>query len=254
MQSAFDLLPALRGERNLMVVADFDLTLVGHTDWPEEPRMTDKERGVIIGLFSRLYRVAVLTSRGLEKVTELSGLSPDSVIFAANNGLRIAGSGIDWSHPHVQRENIIRAIERVKGVLVAARDVKTLVEDKDLTFAVHWWPREPNLVRFNEDITGALDGLPVRVRPASVQANMEIEPNIPWNKGLGLLRLNALTGYRGMVVAAGDSAADDPLFEEVQRTGGYGIQVGERDGSKAYAFVENCHALYHFFRQLGSNT
>lgn len=246
MKSAFELLPTLQDPT--LLVCDYDLTLAPHTDWPREPFLTGAEQAVLAAVASRAT-LAILTSRGSDTVRRLSGLREETAVWCTNAGLCIQGPDIFWRHPETDSSTMRIACERIRTLFAAAGDVRTLVEDKDTTAAAYWWPREAHLDRFNAAISEALAGLPVRVRPAESEANMELMPPFSWDKGDGMRKLVELTGHRGTIVAFGDSLDDEPMFRVAQALGGVGILVGSRVDTCASAQLPDREALYQFLAQ-----
>src|SRR3989338_1650035 len=102
MQSTFDLLPALRGEK-VFVACDYDFTLREVAPTPAEATLTPERRELLQGLSGDRLQLAIVTGRSLESIQAVTGLDlPYWVVcggfhihFPGNNG----NDGLCWTHP-----------------------------------------------------------------------------------------------------------------------------------------------------------
>ena len=121
----------------IMLLLDYDGTLTPIVETPEKALIPAKTRHLLKQLSgSRRLKIAVISGRGLNNVKKMVGV--DGIIYAGNHGLEISGPKIKFKHPLSLRasytieklkESLCRKLSGIKGVLV---------EDKGLTFSVHY--------------------------------------------------------------------------------------------------------------------
>ena len=255
MQSTFDLLPALRGEK-VFVACDYDFTLREVAPTPAEATLTPERRELLQGLSGDRLQLAIVTGRSLESIQAVTGL--DLPYWVVCGGLHIHGrgnngnDGLCWTHP----QHSSAFIAAVRAVLeVGVRDIPSAwVENVGgMSVTVHWrqTPSEHHdrVARIVEETSARLG---FRLIMDRARFGAMVEQPIDWDKGSALRKLLEMIGWNGAVVALGDSAADDPMFQVANEYGGYGVRVGDRPSQCARAHLESPHDVFRFFQQFSS--
>jgi trehalose-phosphatase len=228
---ASDLL-ARCGDRHLLVLCDFDGTLVEFKTDPAAVWLPEHRRSLLRELMVRpRTTLGLVSGRRLEDVRARAGLGTD--LYAAGlHGLEIEGGGAVFVHP--QLENARTLVRGMTVSLAAAvqHHPGAFIEDKELSLAVHYRdvPTEAH-----EDIIAAFDLI---VRPAVESGRLrvmhgacvlELLPDIPWNKGDAVRWIaEHAAGRLGRVfpIYFGDDVTDEDALRAVAA---HGVAVASSD-------------------------
>ncbi len=222
--------------RALLVLADYDGTLVAIVRRPDQARLAARTRTLLQRL-SRLrnVRVGVVSGRALGELRRLVGIS--GLIYVGNHGSEIRGPGIRFMHKNAQRS--IRVLRRVARQLEAAlRSLKgTLVEPKRLSLSVHWrnvakHDLQPFRARVDKTMSPWIAAC--RVRVTHGKCVVEIKPPGDWGKGKAVAMLiRRYAGPHGTAMYLGDDRTDEDAFRAVNRHRGISVFVGKRPAATA---------------------
>jgi trehalose-phosphatase len=207
------------------VFLDYDGTLVPIRGRPELARLTVERRDELALLGKELF-VGIVSGRPLAQLRRMVGLP--GLVYVGNHGLEIWASGRTWVHPEAARakRKIARAVSAIKS---GACDFPGIfVENKGLTASVHF-RQVP--ARHHAPLRAIVADEVRRSRGDLVLSRgkkvFEIRPNIPWDKGRGVLEL--LRRPRGLraffPVYIGDDQTDEDAFRAL-RDRGMTIRVG----------------------------
>lgn len=247
---------AITEDRPVALLADFDGTLAGIADTPEEVVLPGELRAGLARLARRpRVLVAIVSGRALSDLRLRVGV--DGIVYAGNHGLEMAGPGWAWTHPGAERSREAvaacgrRLHQRLRSIPGA------WVEDKGLIAAVHV-RQTPH--QFKDAVRMAvqeeIDRLPagtLTVRPG--KQVLEICPDVAWNKGTAvqwLLRraFGEAWPQHAWVFYAGDDRTDEDAFAAL---GAHAVTVRVGPGASPTAAryrVESTEDVSRYLRLL----
>jgi len=221
--------------RPLVLLLDFDGTLVPIQDQPESVHLPGRTR-VLLARLARMSNtvVGIVSGRSLEDLRPRVGI--EEVVYVGNHGLEIAGCGWTWRHNQAQRARgviasiCVRLRRRLRGVPGA------WVEDKGLSASIHYRqtpsPRVDDVRRVVfEEVTHA-PGSTVKVRQG--KRVLDARPAVAWDKGAAIRWV--LTRNFGekwprevTVIYIGDDRTDEDAFVDLA-----GSAITVKVGSTSY--------------------
>ncbi len=209
---------ASRG-RHLLLLLDFDGTLVDFNSEPEAVFLSSERRQLLLDIHNRQdATVAIVSGRRLSDVRHRAALPADNY-HAGLHGLEIEGHGETFAHPDARSAtSIVR--ELVAGL---PRDLEglpgVLVEDKTWSVVLHFRAAAP------EDAEKIPAVLEKRVRRYLQSGQLrimhgacmiEVLPNTSWNKGKAVEwireRVAAASRLPLACVYVGDDVTDQDAF------------------------------------------
>jgi trehalose 6-phosphate phosphatase len=234
----------------LLVLLDFDGTLCEFQPSPDQVWLRRPRRDALQRLIA-MPRVTMgfVSGRRLSDLRERVGLTGD-MWFAGLHGLEIEGFGRHFVHDRVaEARGLMQVLGRALRQHVAHLP-GVLIEDKELSLAMHVRQAKPEDKReaeaaFHRMVTPRLEDRTLRLMPGSNVS--ELLPNIPWNKGNAAEWIrDAETRRRGAAPHAiylGDDVTDEDAFKIVGPEGS--IIVGPRP-SEVETRLENPAAVEAF--------
>jgi len=210
---------ALGTSPDLLVLLDYDGTLVGLRSRPELARLSARRRRLLeeLGMTAVL---ALVTGRAPAEARRLVGLP--SLAYIGNHGLEIAYGIRTWVHPEAEkaRSDLASALNRIRFRGVGLKGV--IVEDKGVTAGVHYRLLAPSDV-------GLLKGIvqeEIELRGGALRATfgkkvIEIRPNVDWDKGRGVLEFMRWLGPAAdrRLIYIGDDRTDEDAFRALRGIG-----------------------------------
>lgn len=248
-----------RAEKTLMLFLDYDGTLVPIVERPEKARPSPQAKRLLIQLSEMLEgRIAIISGRSLSDVRNCVGL--ENIIYSGNHGLEIEGPRLKFESPLSARYRIVlkqveaRLTERLSGVRGA------FVEDKGLSFALHYRlvrPKQVSSVKaiFHEITSPLIEKGEIKVRNG--KKVFEVNPPVLWDKGkvtLWLLARQQFTSKEKSIfpVYLGDDVTDEDAFRALGRRGAT-IRVGMFASSSARYYLKNPGEVMGFLERLCPN-
>ena len=203
----------------LLVLLDYDGTLVGLRDRPELARLSAKRRRLLEAL-GRTVVVAVVTGRGLAEIQGLVGIP--FLAYIGNHGLEIAYGNRIWVHPGAEkaRHILVSVLKRIRSRAAGLKGV--IVEDKGLTAGIHYRLFEPAGVgRLKEIVQEEINRRGVALRATFGKKVIEIRPGLDWDKGLGVLEFRRWLGPAAdrRLIYIGDDRTDEDAFRALRGIG-----------------------------------
>jgi trehalose-phosphatase len=202
---------------HLLLLADYDGTLTPIVADPDDARLPGAVRNHL-RLLTQNARVhlAVVSGRDVADLRERVGVS--EAIYAGCHGLDIEGPTLRFRHPEAEaQQDVLDAITRELS-LRAPTLPGMRVEAKRFGLAVHYRHVASDQVRRVEiELARALKqgGSRIRIFPGSKA--IEIQPQVAWSKGDGLLWVrDALARAVAAPITAlylGDDWTDERAFE-----------------------------------------
>ncbi|MDE3156139.1 MAG: trehalose-phosphatase [Acidobacteriota bacterium] len=217
--------------RRPAVFLDYDGTLTGIVDRPEDAHLSSPMRQTIAALASRCP-VAVISGRDRRDVAARVGLP--ELIYAGSHGFDIAGphgTEIQYEAGGGFTATIERAARELRYRLLGIDGV--IVESKRYSVAVHYRlvaPGDrPQLVQVVEEVLAAHPDL----RQTDGKMVFELRPALDWDKGRALewlLRALGLDGPDVVPIYLGDDSTDEDAFRALA---GRGIGILVADAPRA---------------------
>ena len=249
---ALSLRPA---ETRLLILTDFDGTLVELAEDPDSVELSSSRRDLIQCLARRPdVTLGVVSGRRLADVRMRVGAG-DGVYYAGLHGLEIEGPGIHFLHS--QTAHTCTLIKRLgRSLIDATMDLAGVhVENKELTVAMHVRRAAPAARQHAEKIFREIAGPYLKtgaLRLLCGAAVFELLPGVAWTKGDAVLRIKAEVERQSRraawLIYLGDDVTDEDAFSAVG-AGGMTIAVGDRPGTAAFR-LPNPDAVERFLRQL----
>ncbi len=249
---ALSLRPA---EARLLILTDFDGTLVELAEDPDSVELSSGRRDLIRRLARRPdLTLGVVSGRRLADLRLRVGAG-DGIYYAGLHGLEIEGPGIHFLHS--QTADTRTLIQRLGRSLVdATKDlVGVRVENKELTVAMHVRRAAPTAQQHAEEVFREIAGPHLKtgaMRLLCGAAVFELLPGIAWTKGDAVLRIKAEVERQyqraAWLIYLGDDVTDEDAFGAVG-AGGITIAVGYRPSTAAFRLPDP-DAVERFLRQL----
>jgi trehalose 6-phosphate phosphatase len=220
------------GTGPLLLGLDRDGTLVPLTDRPEDARV-DAELVELLRKITRLPAIllAIVSARSLAQLR--SDFGAVGCVLAGNYGMEIAFTdGSSTVQPVAQACR--PRLEQVRDELgwLSNTGIDAVLEDHGLSLCLHWQtvPADKRSLVHN-----AFDQLPGRFPDLNIRAlasSYEVLPALSWDKGKALETINAHLGKTSQEPRSfayfGDSQADEPAFEWVNKRHGQSVRVGSQ--------------------------
>ena len=218
----------LRNADRVLLLFDYDGTLAPIVEQPDAAALPPGVEELLSGLGSSdKYLAGIVTGRSLQDVATRVGLP--GLIYAGNHGMEIKGPGLDFVHEAAAKlasvqEPIAEALRRETGGIPG-----TIVEPKGLSLTLHYRMTPDDLVRRVEEAFAS--AVAPFVAAGSVKATtgkkvLEVRPNVEWDKGKAIAKLQATYPEATLTLYFGDDVTDEDGFRVVQDTGGIAVMVG----------------------------
>jgi trehalose 6-phosphate phosphatase len=246
MKELLELVPA---GAPLAVFLDYDGTLVAIRKRPELARLHPKRKALLARLGRRTL-VGLVSGRPLDELRHMIGIA--GMAYVGNHGMEIRINDRVWVHPPAARlaHRVARTTSVIRARAGGLRGV--LIENKGLTASVHYRrasPRHRGLLRaiVAEEV--------LRSRGALVLTQgkmvLEIRPNIPWDKGRGVLKLMSLAGCPRSCfpIYIGDDRTDEDAFRALAGRG-LTIHVGRLRRTQARSRLQSVAEVWPFLAAL----
>lgn len=249
---ALSLRPA---ETRLLILTDFDGTLVELAEDPDSIELSSGRRDLIRRLARRPdLTLGVVSGRRLADLRLRVGAG-DGLYYAGLHGLEIEGPGIHFLHS--QTGHTCALIQRLgRSLADATKDLAGVrIENKELTVAMHVRCAAPAARQRAEETFREIAGPSLKtgaLRLLCGAAVFELLPEVAWTKGDAVLRIKTEVErqYRraAWLIYLGDDVTDEDAFSAVG-AGGITIAVGDRPASAAFRLPDP-NAVERFLRQL----
>ncbi|MEM1289234.1 MAG: trehalose-phosphatase [Pseudomonadota bacterium] len=212
---------------------DFDGTLVGFADNPEEVAVPPRLGDWLSSLKQRTSgALAIVTGRQIASIDDF--LSPLILPVAGVHGLeKRLPDGRRMSQP-VPADAFGAIVDRMKAF--AARHEGLLVEDKGASAVLHF-RRRPELEAICQEAAHAALGPSSDFEVKPGHCIVEIKSALA-NKGTAVQDFMALAPFKGRrPIFVGDDVTDEDGFREVNKMGGMSIKVGHGDTLAKHRFA-----------------
>ncbi|MPS53108.1 trehalose-phosphatase [Alcaligenaceae bacterium SAGV3] len=210
---------------------DLDGTLAPIASGPETASVPSST----IALLRRLApatdgALAVVSGRTIETVDRL--LHPLRVPVAGLHGAQWRGPDGQVSAVPMDRERAARLLARLRAI--AAGHAGTRVEDKDISFAIHYRQAPGRESRIRREVAEAAAAFEPDYVLQFGKMVAEVRPRGA-DKGNAIERFMAIAPFSSRLpVMAGDDLTDEAAFATVARLGGVSIKIGGGDTSASW--------------------
>ncbi len=222
------MLSAYRGARRRLLLLDYDGTLVGYFDRPEDAAPPPELLRVLTSLVSvRENSVMVVSGRRRAELEQWFG-GLQGLWMAAEHGalLRPAGS-IQWEP--LRADHSRRWLERVRPVLqhFVERTPGSFIEEKEFSLVWHYRLSES---RFSDwlaqELVAMLEDMLAETELRAIRGRKIVEVRPGWlHKGAVAKRFVEICGPAEFQMAVGDDRTDEDLFEALE-TASWTVHVG----------------------------
>ena len=218
----------LRDQAQVLLLFDYDGTLTPIVEHPDDAVLPAPVKQLLSRLESSdKFLVGVVTGRSLSDILGRVGLP--ALIYAGNHGLEITGPGLEFVHEaaaalaSVQEEIGARLREAMAG------EPGVIVEPKGLSLTVHYRmasdSREQQINQaFSATVEPFVESGSVRITTG--KKVLEVRPNVEWDKGKAIAKLEETFTGASLTVFFGDDRTDEDGFRVVQDSGGIAVFVG----------------------------
>lgn len=240
------LLDEISSRPRVLIVLDFDGTLVPFRTRPHLAALGADERRMLRRLDSGRSRLAMMSGRSVADLRRQVGV-PD-IFYGGVFGLEIAGPGWRYIHPRA------RAMKKplaglVKSFELLFTDVDGVqIEDKGVGLSIHFRNVPPERrAEFFRRLAHARSAVPKGFRWQRGRACWEVMPRAFWDKGSASMLLWRRLG-RPYLLIIGDERYDEPMLR-VAHERGAGLRVG-RGTSAASRRLRDYNAVRRFLHGL----
>jgi trehalose 6-phosphate phosphatase len=237
---------AVRSGTRILILSDFDGTLIPHQDDPSQCRLPEEIRKLLGDLnLIRQVTTGIVSGRSLDDLRHVTGVI--GMILAGNHGFEIEGPGFSFQEPTAASQTT-KLSELLEGLAPQLSHFPGVwVESKALTATIHLRRAA------SRDWLAVADLLYDSVRQSHdffVRYDcraLEIRPRIDWHKGKAVEWLRHRlhkNGSDAQLVYFGDSTTDEDVFAMFRDQ--ITIKVGNDVSTKAnysLANVSRVHAL-----------
>ena len=232
----------LQNAGQVLLLFDYDGTLTPIVSRPELAELSS-ETAELLSVLSRQdkYILGIISGRSLADVRARVGIQ--EIIYAGNHGLEIQGPGLDFIHPEAGclKEGLDQIFQRLENELAGYPGV--VLEHKEYSLSLHYrltpseWVKEVEAV-FAAAAKPFVDSAQARV--TSGKKVLEVRPNLPWDKGKAITKIQATYRRASLTVFFGDDRTDEDGFAAVEFVGGISVFVGPpREPTKALYRVDS---------------
>lgn len=243
---AAKLLDEIAGRPRVLIVLDFDGTLVPMRARPHLARLGSDERATLRRLDRGRARLAMISGRSISDLRERVGVP--GILYGGVFGLEIAGPR--WRYVHPKARKMRRALTGLVGGLgkIFADVPGVLVEDKGVGLCVHYGNvPERRREEFSRRLGHARAAAPGGLRWRRGRLSWEVTPRTHWDKGDAAKMLWRRLG-RPHLLVIGDQRFDEPMLRAAHDRGA-GVRVG-RGSTEARHRLRGSNAVRRFLRGL----
>jgi trehalose-phosphatase len=222
------LVAVYRGGHRLLLLVDYDSTLVPIAPHPE-PAVLDRRSRRLLANLARLPRVSVgvISGRSLDDLEGMVGL--DEVYYAGVSGLELElAGGTRFRHPAATQAvvTISQVLERLEAIVADLPGA--WIENKQIGLTAHFRQLPVDLVpALRARVMHIVQEVSKPLRIVDGPMALEITPAGDCHKGRAVRAvLQCLGSVQATCLYAGDDANDADAFAEVAAGGGVCLGVG----------------------------
>jgi trehalose-phosphatase len=246
-----DLLAAYRAGRRLILLFDYDGTLVPIADHPRLARLTSDGRRLLERLAGQpRVHVGIISGRTLAELKDI--LCLPSLCLAGTSGLELDLDGLQLAARNVRRAHALvqEAAHRVSARL--ADFAGAWLENKGSAFTVHYRHALPQSIgNLRAQVQEILRPFSSALRTNEGPMALEVIPELGWNKGTAVAMIvRHLRASNYLLLYAGDSANDVEAMETATALGGIAVGIGPDAPSAAQLHLQGPRDLHEMLVDL----
>jgi trehalose 6-phosphate phosphatase len=238
--------------KRIFLFLDYDGTLVPIRKTPDRALFPPSKRDFLRCLGQRAF-VGIVSGRSLSEIQAL--ISIKDIAYIGNHGLEIFYGQRCWVHPKAKRtEPILKdVLEKIRRKTKDFPGI--LVENKRMTAAVHYRLADPVLCKpLKEIITKKIEQNGRGLKMTEGKKVFEIKPNVPWDKGKGVLKLMDWVNPKGRsrLIYIGDDQTDEDAFRAINHSdrSAMTIHVGQMKNTQARYRLATVNQVWMFLKDL----
>jgi len=235
-----DLLAAGSAKSGIALFLDFDGTLVGIANKPEQCVLPGSLRSLITALSEHpKCTVAIVSGRPVSELRSLIAIP--KIHLAGNHGLFIEGPGYQYAHPGIAPAKPV--LDAVGKRLVAGTKnmLGIWIETKPASCTLHYRQATQHCARRARILFTKIlreEGADNVLRVVGGKKVLEVLPDIAWDKGTAVLWLLRRFNGRRYPVYIGDDTTDEDAFRVLSGIG-LTIRVGRSARTGAGCYVRS---------------
>lgn len=238
-------------EKTPCLFLDYDGTLTPIVSNPDEARLSDKTRKILIDL-SRTISIAVISGRDRKDL--VSKLEVSNLIYAGSHGFDITGPN-NLEMQYAPGLKTLPALDEAeKHLREKLKDFEGIkIERKKYAIAVHFRNvAEDNIKDIDKAVYEEIDQQE-KLKIGVGKKILELKPDLDWNKGRALIWIMEtleLNEKNYLPIVIGDDITDEDAFEAVSGKG-IGIIVGSHGHKTSASYRLNSpDEVVHFLEHL----
>ncbi len=251
-----DALEKISTADQLSLFLDYDGTLTPIAGTPQQALMPQETRDILqtLSKISR-FHLAIISGRAMKDLQKLVGI--DGIIYVGNHGFEIQGPGIVFEGliPPKLEELFERLKYEINRKLAAFAGA--FIEDKGLTFSVHYRLANQSRAMVLEHILSHIVKPHLtkkEIRVGSGKRVFEIRPPVEWDKGKAVTWILtkqqfAVGQQRILPICIGDDATDEDVFLAMKDRG-MAVYVGNPRASHAQYYLNSTGEVIEFLKRI----
>jgi trehalose-phosphatase len=240
--------------KGILLLLDFDGTLIPIVDRPEEAELSPEMEGILKFLTKKKgFKVAIISGRSLSDLKQKIKIR--NIIYVGNHGLEVERKGKKFIYPQASKS--IPTMKELKKILKARLgSIKgTIVEDKRVGLAVHYRRVKNSEVPELKRMVGQIFRPFMEKRKIKIghgKKILEAKPPIMWDKGKAAsMLLDSFKREKPLSFYLGDDKTDEDAFSALDGKG-ITVFVGKARKSKAKFFLKNVGEVGIFLKKLSA--
>jgi len=230
--------------RALLLLFDYDGTLVPIAEHPDLAVLTPRTRSVLLSLAQRPgVRLGVISGRALADLKQKVQIP--GIDYAGTDGIELELGGVPQQHPDAGR--VVAQLAEVKEHLqqVITPFAGAWIEAKPLGLTVHFRQVAEELVGgLQASLQRALESPAGGLRVLPGPRALEVLPDLGWSKGTAVRMMIEHAAEPAIAPCYfGDQANDASAFDAVADLGGIAVGIGESAPGSARFRLESPAAL-----------
>lgn len=246
----------IKDAQHILLASDYDGTLAPIAREPSLTVLSKKAKAVIRSISSHpFFTTAIVSGRSLADITKKVGIR--NIYYFGNYGLEIKSPRLKFNLPEAKkykllmllvREDLEQKLKRIKGVVI---------EDKRLSFSVHYRQvSEKGIKKLKDIFYNTLDPF-IQDKKIVIYSGKKVlvaQPLIRVNKGkvfFWMIKNLSVVYCDTLPIYLGDDETDESAFTVVNKKEGLSIFVGKRKiKSNAKYYLESPEEVTEFLKQI----
>jgi trehalose-phosphatase len=247
-----DLIKLLGIRNRIILFLDYDGTVTPIKKRPYLAVLSPNTKELLMNLRKcEDLSLFIITGRENNDIKEIIGIKDINII--SNHGLQFNYHNKLWVHP--ETKHYTSTIKKVSSLIndILPRFPNTFIEDKKLSFTVHFRNTDKNSVpELKKTIVDVMQPYQEKLKILKGKKIIEIRPNIEWDKGravLKMLNILKLKEKKYICVYIGDDRTDENAFKVLNKNE-ITIHVGTNKRTQAKYYLRSTKEVYKFLEEI----